>query len=103
MPRRLSPHADRQGAQGGGGGVQAQRDAAAAVTIADWDEDGVTIQPAGAIVERIPWAELEAFKENERIVLCSSKKRRHSRHPQARIFGQGLAGRVPSRRAQRSS
>jgi hypothetical protein len=38
-------------------------------TIAMWDDAGVSIQPADAIVERIPWSELAAFKENERIVL----------------------------------
>ena len=38
-------------------------------TIAMWDEGGVSIQPANALVERIPWSELAAFKENERIVL----------------------------------
>jgi hypothetical protein len=38
-------------------------------TIAMWDEGGVSIQPANALVERIPWCELAAFKENERIVL----------------------------------
>jgi hypothetical protein len=45
------------------------------VTIALWDDQGVSIQPADAIVERIPWSELEAFKENERIVLFQQKSR----------------------------
>ena len=36
---------------------------------------GVSIQPADTIVERIPWSELEAFKENERIVLFQQKSR----------------------------
>jgi hypothetical protein len=44
-------------------------------TIAIWDDNGVSIQPAGAIVERIPWTELAAFKENERIVLFEQKSR----------------------------
>ena len=44
-------------------------------TIAMWDDDGVSIQPADAIVERIPWSDLEAFKENERIVLFQQKSR----------------------------
>jgi hypothetical protein len=45
------------------------------VTIALWDDQGVSIQPADTIVERIPWSELEAFKENERIVLFQQKNR----------------------------
>jgi hypothetical protein len=45
------------------------------VTIALWDDQGVSIQPADAIVERIPWSALEAFKENERIVLFEQKSR----------------------------
>src|ERR1700683_2578819 len=45
------------------------------VTIALWDDQGVSIQPADALVERIPWSELEAFKENERIVLFQQKSR----------------------------
>jgi len=44
-------------------------------TIAMWDDQGVSIQPADTIVERIPWSELEAFKENERIVLFHQKNR----------------------------
>jgi YcxB-like protein len=39
------------------------------VTIAMWDDEGVSIQPAAALMERIAWSELAAFKENERIVL----------------------------------
>jgi YcxB-like protein len=39
------------------------------LTIALWDDGGVSIQPANALVERIEWSELAAFKENERIVL----------------------------------
>jgi hypothetical protein len=45
------------------------------LTIALWDDQGVSIQPADAIVERIPWSELAAFKENERIVLFLQKSR----------------------------
>ena len=44
-------------------------------TIAMWDDDGVSIQPADALVERIPWSELAAFKENDRIVLFQQKNR----------------------------
>jgi hypothetical protein len=43
------------------------------VTIAVWDDAGVSIQPANAVVERISWSELAAFKENERIVLFQQK------------------------------
>ena len=43
------------------------------LTIAMWDDGGVSIQPAGALVERIAWNELAAFKENERIVLFQQK------------------------------
>lgn len=42
-------------------------------TAAIWDDDGVTIQPLAAMVERIPWTALKAFKENERIVLFQQK------------------------------
>ena len=42
-------------------------------TIAMWDDEGVSIQPATALVERIPWSELGAFKENERIVLFQQR------------------------------
>lgn len=45
------------------------------VTIAMWDDEGVSIQPAAAPLERIPWSELGAFKENERIVLFQQKSR----------------------------
>lgn len=44
-------------------------------TIALWDDEGVSIQPADAIVERIAWRELAAFKENDRIVLFQHKSR----------------------------
>ncbi len=39
------------------------------LTAASWDERGVTIHPAAAQSERILWSELQALKENERIVL----------------------------------
>jgi hypothetical protein len=42
-------------------------------TIAMWDDAGVSIQPIDALVERIPWSELAALKENERIVLFQQK------------------------------
>jgi hypothetical protein len=42
-------------------------------TIAMWDDAGVSIQPAAALVERIPWSELAAFRENERIVLFQQR------------------------------
>ncbi len=42
-------------------------------TVAIWDDDGVTIQPLGAMLERIPWAALKTFKENGRIVLFQQK------------------------------
>jgi hypothetical protein len=45
------------------------------VTVAVWDEGGVTIQPLTAMIERIPWSSLESFKENERIVLFQQKGR----------------------------
>ncbi len=38
-------------------------------TAASWDADGVTIHPTAAASERILWSELEAFKENDRLVL----------------------------------
>jgi hypothetical protein len=44
------------------------------VTVAMWDDEGVSIQPASALVERISWSELAAFKENERIVLFQQKR-----------------------------
>jgi hypothetical protein len=36
---------------------------------ASWDDDGVTIQPAGALTERIRWVQVQRLKENERVVL----------------------------------
>jgi len=36
---------------------------------ASWDEGGVTIQPQGAMTERILWTQLRRLKENDRIVL----------------------------------
>jgi hypothetical protein len=40
-------------------------------TAASWDDVGVTIQPAGAMTERILWTQLRRLKENERVVLLS--------------------------------
>jgi hypothetical protein len=45
------------------------------LTIALWDDEGVSIQPADTIVERIPWSEVTAFKENDRVVLFQQKSR----------------------------
>jgi hypothetical protein len=42
-------------------------------TAAIWDDEGVTIQPQTAMIERISWTALKAFKENERIVLFQQK------------------------------
>jgi hypothetical protein len=36
---------------------------------ASWDDDGVTIQPAGALTERVSWTQLQRLKENERVLL----------------------------------
>src|SRR3984893_13233475 len=38
-------------------------------TTAEGGERGVTIQPAGALTERILWTELQRLRENERVVL----------------------------------
>jgi hypothetical protein len=38
-------------------------------TTAEWDERGVTIQPAGSLTERILWSELQRLRENERVIL----------------------------------
>ena len=38
-------------------------------TTAEWDERGVTIQPAGSLTERILWTELQRLRENERVIL----------------------------------
>jgi hypothetical protein len=38
-------------------------------TVASWDENGISIQPAGALVERIAWIALQRTLENERIFL----------------------------------
>jgi hypothetical protein len=38
-------------------------------TAAEWDERGVTIQPAGSLTERILWSELQRLRENERVIL----------------------------------
>jgi YcxB-like protein len=48
------------------------------VTVAIWDDGGVTIQPLTALVERIPWSALEAFKENERVVLFQQANALHA-------------------------
>ncbi len=38
-------------------------------TAASWNAGGVTISPAGAAAERIPWQQLRQLRENERILL----------------------------------
>jgi hypothetical protein len=38
-------------------------------TVAVWDAEGVTISPATAPSERIPWLSLQPVKENERVIL----------------------------------
>ena len=38
-------------------------------TAAAWDDGGVTIRPAGALQEHIPWSAILRLRENERIVL----------------------------------
>jgi YcxB-like protein len=48
------------------------------VTVAMWDEGGITIQPLTAIIERIPWSALQAFKENERVVLFQQADALHA-------------------------
>jgi hypothetical protein len=48
------------------------------VTVAMWDDGGITIQPLTAIIERIPWSALQAFKENERIVLFQQANALHA-------------------------
>jgi hypothetical protein len=52
-------------------------------TAASWDDGGVTIQPAGALTERISWTQLRRFKENERVVLL--------------LHGTGLIHAIPKR------
>jgi YcxB-like protein len=42
-------------------------------TVAAWDDEGITIQPLSATIERIPWGVLTPLKENERIVLIKQK------------------------------
>jgi hypothetical protein len=39
------------------------------LTVASWDDLGITIYPAAALSERILWSELKPLKENDRIVL----------------------------------
>jgi hypothetical protein len=48
------------------------------VTVAIWDDDGITIQPLTAMIEKIPWSALKAFKENERIVLFQQANAIHA-------------------------
>jgi hypothetical protein len=48
------------------------------VTVAMWDDSAITIQPLTAIVERIPWSALKAFKENERVVLFQQANALHA-------------------------
>jgi hypothetical protein len=48
------------------------------VTVALWDDAGITIQPLTAIIERIPWSALKAFKENERVVLFQQANALHA-------------------------
>jgi len=38
-------------------------------TVATWDEEGITIQPLTAMVERISWSTLEGVKENARVLV----------------------------------
>jgi hypothetical protein len=38
-------------------------------TVAAWDEEGVTIQPLTAMVERISWSALKGVKENARVIV----------------------------------
>jgi hypothetical protein len=38
-------------------------------TTAEWDERGVTIQPAGSLTERILWTEMQRLRENERVIV----------------------------------
>src|SRR5258708_35653327 len=38
-------------------------------TTAEWDERGVTIQPAGSLTERILWTEMQRLREHERVIL----------------------------------
>lgn len=42
-------------------------------TSATFDDEGITIQPSTATLERITWGSLLAFKENERVVLFQQK------------------------------
>jgi hypothetical protein len=42
-------------------------------TVAAWDADGISIQPAASICERILWAQLQPLKENERVILFQQK------------------------------
>ncbi len=42
-------------------------------TVASWDADGISIQPLASICERILWKELQALKENNRVILFQQK------------------------------
>jgi hypothetical protein len=42
-------------------------------TVAAWDADGISIQPAASICERILWAQLQPLKENSRVILFRQK------------------------------
>jgi hypothetical protein len=43
------------------------------ITVASWDDDGISIRPLNAMVERISWTALARLKENERIFLFQQK------------------------------
>jgi len=43
------------------------------VTHASWDADGISIQPTASMCERLPWAELQPLKENDRVILFQQK------------------------------
>jgi hypothetical protein len=38
-------------------------------TVAVWDDEGITIQPLTAMVERISWSALKGVKENARVIV----------------------------------
>jgi hypothetical protein len=38
-------------------------------TAASWDDEAIMIQPLTAMIERISWADLRAFKENARVLV----------------------------------
>ena len=43
------------------------------LTTASWDAEGITIQPASSISERILWTDLMPLKENDRVLLFQQK------------------------------